>query len=164
LRFKVHGDGDVTADGSFTGGGADFAEMMAVDGDPADYEPGDVLVISSAKDRAVELSSKPYATNVVGIYSAKPGFVGTVHDPHETNPDEIPVAISGIVLCKVSAENGAIKRGDLLTTSSTPGYAMKAEPIKVGGVEFYPPGTIIGKALEELNQGTGVILVLVTLQ
>ena len=162
--FKVEGDGSVRADGGFHTPAADFAEMMAVNGDSADYEPGDVLVISSVKDRAVELSYGPYATNVIGIYSTKPGFVGTGHDPHETQPGEIPVAISGIVPCKVSAENGSIRRGDLLTTSNTPGHAMKADAIRLGEVEFYPPGTIVGKALEELSEGTSVISVLVALQ
>ena len=40
---------------------------------------------------------------------------------------------------------------------------MKADPVNVGGVEFYRPGTIIGKALESLDKGTGVIRVLITL-
>jgi len=54
--------------------------------------------------------------------------------------------------------------GDLLTTSSTPGYAMRASPVTIEGITFYLPGTILGKALEPLEEGTGVILVLVTLQ
>ena len=61
-------------------------------------------------------------------------------------------------------EDGTISPGDLLTTSSTPGHAMKAEPVTIEGVEIYAPGTILGKALEPLEEGTGVILVLVTLQ
>jgi hypothetical protein len=69
----------------------------------------------------------------------------------------IPVAITGIVPCKVSSENGAIRRGDLLATSSKPGYAMRA------GVNP-PQGTVLGKAMGELRDGTGVIQVLVTLQ
>jgi hypothetical protein len=63
-----------------------------------------------------------------------------------------------------SAENGAISPGDLLTTSATPGYAMKATPITVGGVTFYRPGTIVGKALQALDGGTGQIQALVALQ
>jgi hypothetical protein len=57
----------------------------------------------------------------------------------------------------VSAENGPVHRGDLLVTSSTPGHAMKAGPNP-------PQGTVLGKALGELTEGSGVILVLVTLQ
>ena len=60
--------------------------------------------------------------------------------------------------CKVSAENGAIRTGDLLVTSNTPGHAMKGtDPARM-------LGAIVGKALEPLEGGTGVILVLVTLQ
>jgi hypothetical protein len=68
----------------------------------------------------------------------------------------VPVALLGIVPTKVSAENGPIQRGDLLVTSTTPGHAMRADDP--------PPGTVLGKALEALESGTGVILVLVTLQ
>lgn len=41
---------------------------------------------------------------------------------------------------------------------------MKATPRVVGGVEIFAPGTIIGKALESLHSGTGVIEVFVTLR
>ena len=75
-----------------------------------------------------------------------------------------PLALVGIVPVKVSAENGAIQPGDLLTTSAIPGHAMKATPVDLGGVPIYRPGTIIGKALEPLGAGTGVIRALITLQ
>ena len=67
-----------------------------------------------------------------------------------------PVALSGTVLCKVDAGFGAIQVGDLLTTSVTPGHAMRSD-------EFHP-GTILGKALEPLEAGTGLIKVLVMLR
>jgi hypothetical protein len=56
----------------------------------------------------------------------------------------------------VTAENGTIAPGDLLVTSGTPGHAMRHDDP--------PPGTVVGKALEGLSQGTGVITMLVTLQ
>ena len=62
----------------------------------------------------------------------------------------------GVVPVKASAENGAIHPGDLLTTSSTPGHAMRAD--------HFVGGAIIGKALGTLEKGTGVIQMLVTLQ
>jgi len=65
---------------------------------------------------------------------------------------------------KVDASYGAVHPGDLLTASPNPGYAMKAQPIMIQGTSFYLPGTIIGKALGTLEQGTGVIPVLITLQ
>jgi hypothetical protein len=65
---------------------------------------------------------------------------------------------------KVDASYGPIRRGDLLTSSPTPGHAMKAQPVKIGGVEIYRPGTIIGKALEGLSEGRGLIEVFIVLQ
>jgi len=151
---------DRTGKGFFNGGtqnsGADFAEQMAVDGSDTKYEPGDVLVISNNADRMVELSSKAYSTAVIGVYSSDPAVLAGA--PDTDNPlSGIPVAIVGIVPCKVSAENGAIQRGDLLVTASKPGYAMRAG-------ENPPQGTVLGKALEPLEKGAGTILILVTLQ
>jgi len=151
---------DRTGKGYFNGGtqnsGADFAEQMAVAGEETDYEPGDVLVISASADRTVELSAEPFSTAVIGVYSTEPAVLAGA--PDTDDPLEgIPVAISGIVPCKVSAENGPIHRGDLLVTSSIPGHAMRAG-------EDPPQGTVLGKALGELKEGTGIIYVLVTLQ
>jgi hypothetical protein len=156
-QFRVTSDGSAYSDGGWKGA-ADFAELISTDGDSAAYEPGDVLVISVESDRAVVLSSDPYSPMVFGVYSEKPGFVGSPHVMEEQRKDEIPVAVVGIVSCKVSAENGAIHPGDLLVTSATPGHAMRADRDRA------LPGTILGKALESLDSGTGVIQVLVTLQ
>jgi hypothetical protein len=68
------------------------------------------------------------------------------------------MAMVGRVPTKVSAENGSIKVGDLLVSSSTMGYAMK------GTDRTQMLGAVIGKALGSLDSGTGVIEVLVTLQ
>ena len=70
--------------------------------------------------------------------------------------EEIPMAVVGIVPCKVTAENGPIRPGDLLVTSSIPGHAMRDADARAG--------TIVGKALGALGSGTGVIRILVTLQ
>ncbi|MGH9603489.1 MAG: hypothetical protein ACRD24_14005 [Terriglobales bacterium] len=71
---------------------------------------------------------------------------------------EVPLALVGVVPCKVTAENGSIKIGDLLVTSSAPGYAMK------GTDRTRMVGAVVGKALEPLREGKGVIQVLITLQ
>lgn len=155
VDFKVTKDGTAYADGGWKGA-ADFAELMTVDDTGTDYEPGDVLVISPSVDRSVTLSSSAYATSVIGVYSTRPGFVGSADVMAEARADEIPVAIMGIVPCKVSAENGPIHRGDLLTTAVTPGHAMRATEARIG--------TILGKALGDLEAGTGTIEVLLTLQ
>ncbi len=172
VEFKVEGDGDVFADGSYTGP-ADFSEMIEVSGGASRVEAGDVLVIDPQNPRAVGKAAEARSTLVAGIYSTRPGFIGSERDWDRPTGrddedigtytleemaaefDEIPVAVVGIVPCKVSAENGPVSPGDLLVTSGTPGHAMRDGNPRVG--------TVVGKALEPLNSGRGVIKVLVTL-
>ncbi|MCK6483664.1 MAG: hypothetical protein HUU22_14550 [Phycisphaerae bacterium] len=178
IKFRVWGDGDVTADGTYTSP-ADFAELIRVTGGIETVEPGDVLVIDVDNPRAVVKSTTARSTLVAGVHSTRPGVLGSEHDWDEVARDlgfvpdaagempaikpitlgrmigEAPVAVVGIVPCKVSAENGAIRPGDLLVTSTMPGHAMRDENPR--------PGTIVGKALGSQGEGTGVIRVLVTL-
>ncbi len=85
-------------------------------------------------------------------------MLATPHSIDASLDGEVPLAVVGIVPCKVTAQNGAIREGDLLVTSSTPGYAMK------GTDRGRMLGAVVGKALESLPKGSGVIQVLVTLQ
>jgi hypothetical protein len=117
-------------------------------------EPGDVLIIGS--DGKLARSAEANTNAVVGVYSTKPGFVGGAGDDIDST-DKIPLAIMGIVPVKVSAENGPINPGDLLVTSSIPGHAMRAG-------DNPRIGTVVGKALEGLESGTGIIQMLVVLQ
>lgn len=154
--FRVEENGEVFADGSFTGGGADFAEM--VQPGESDLEPGDVLVIGP--DGQMIRSTEVQQATVVGVYSTDPGFVAGKKLNESGNPLEpgqIPLAVVGRVPVKASAENGSIQPGDLLVTSDTPGHAMKANVDP-------SVGTVIGKALETLEEGTDVIQMLVMLQ
>lgn len=157
--FRVDGNGHVYANGGFQPNGADFAESMAVAGSSNKYAPGDLLVIDPTGNRRLAIAQEAYSTLVAGIYSTKPGMLGSTHkiDEQSATP-EVPLAVVGIVPCKVSTENGAIQAGDLLVTSSTPGHAMK------GTDRSRMLGAVVGKALEPLQEGTGVIQVLVTLQ
>ncbi len=150
----------IAANGAYVAG-SDFAESLPVVGDPAGYEPGDVLVISLDRPGGVEKCSQPYDGLVVGVYSTRPGFLGADKGgATEVAADEVPVAVLGIVPVKVTDENGPIRPGDLLTTSSTAGYAMRCS-----GMELCF-GRTLGKALEGLPAGqhTGVIQVLVSLR
>jgi len=151
LKFRVGGKGDVwTRDGYYTIS-QDFAEMLpAVDG----LAPGDVLIIGP--DGKLTRSSEPFQTSVAGVYSTAPGLVAGMPETGPV-PGSIPLAMTGIAPVKVSAENGAIRPGDLLVTSATAGHAMKAGPNP-------PQGAVIGKALAQLTSGTGVIKMLATLQ
>ncbi len=114
--------------------------------------------------RTVEKANSPYDVRVAGVYSTRPAVLGADKDGEtRIDRDEIPVAVMGIVPTKVTNENGAIQPGDLLTTSSTSGHAMKAKPLMVNEVQIYPAGAVLGKALEALDEGSGVIKVLLTL-
>ena len=137
--------------------GGDFAESVDVTGVRTTYEPGDLMVADPDNPGKFLKSAEPYSTLVSGIYSTKPGELGR-RQTTEKSPDEVPMAVVGIVPAKVSAENGPIKTGDLLVTSSTLGYAMK------GTDRSRLIGAVVGKALGSLESGTGVIEVLVSLQ
>ncbi len=148
LRLRVDNAGNVTADGSITGGGADFAEMVPVR-EPG-LEPGDVVAL--AADGRLVRTTEAEQGSVVGVVSTEPGFLG---DLFEDVPaaDKVPLAVVGIVPVKVTAAAGPIRPGDMLTPSQIPGTAMRARNPKLG--------TILGKAMEPLGSGEGVILALI---
>lgn len=154
--FSVLNTGEVRSKVGFAAPTHGFAENMPVEGAQTAYEPGDVLVASAAGKGAAALSSIAYSRAVIGVYAASPAVVGGQPVPKDQPGNGVPVTILGMVLCKVSAENGPIRPGDLLVTSATPGHAMRADQA--------PPGTVLGKALESLDSGAGQILVLVALQ
>lgn len=137
--------------------GGDYAESVGVTGARKEYEPGDVMVVDPAHPGNFVKSSQPYSTLVAGIYSTKPGVIGN-RSPATSTAPEIPMAMIGIVPAKVSAENGPVNPGDLLVTSSTVGYVMK------GTDRSRMTGAIVGKALDTLDSGRGIIEVVVTLQ
>lgn len=158
--FRVDNVGSVFALNGYFTTGVDFAESVKVVGQRTEYEPGDVLAISGRANRRFELANKPYSTSVAGVYSTKPGITASPHPVMglEQLGKEVPLAVVGIVPTKASTENGPIMAGDLLVTSSIPGYVMK------GTDRELMLGAVIGKALEPLSSGLGKIQVLVTLQ
>lgn len=140
-------EGYVQANGGVYGSGPDLAELIpSLD----NAQPGDVVVIGNGEN--VRKSSKPFDTKVAGIISTKPGMV-----LNGANGNGVELALSGRVPVKVTNENGNIKPGDLLTTSSKKGYAMKCENRK----ECY--GAIVGKAMGSLDKKEGQIIALVML-
>jgi hypothetical protein len=119
-------------------------------------EPG--AVMSFAQHGVLTLSNVPYDKKVAGVISGagkyKPGIV---LDRQQGRGKRVPIALVGKVLCKVDAQYGAVEIGDLLTTSPTPGYGMKADdPIKAFGA-------VIGKALAPLLSGQDLIPIVVAL-
>jgi hypothetical protein len=150
-QMRLDGSGNLFVRGAVNPGGADFAEMLPSE---AGLEPGDVLTIG--KDGVLVRSSEPYQSSVAGVYSTRPGMVGGAADGEDL-AGKVPLAVVGVVPVKASAENGAIRPGDRLAASATPGHAMRA------GAEA-AVGTVIGKALSALDAGTGMVRMLAVLQ
>jgi hypothetical protein len=161
---RIDGTGRGFFNNGTQSGGADYAESLpAVDA--ASLKPGDVLAIDPASGFAVGKSRAAASPLVVGVYSTKPAVLAVGrHGVTDSLAGEVPVAMVGIVPTKVTAANGPIRAGDLLTASSLAGYAMKARPLVVHGMRIYPTGAILGKALQPLKSGKGVIQVLLMLR
>jgi len=149
----------------------------------ADTEPGDVVVADPSGKISVIKSSKTYQSSVLGIVSTEPMLtMGTDLIIDRSTGDALPdakpatrLALAGRVPVKVTNENGTIIPGDMLTSSSTPGYAMKWSLLDVTMAKDFEEmksivaendrrrNAIIGKALESHNGGKGKIMVLITL-
>jgi hypothetical protein len=137
---------------------SDCAEEFDVeDSSPGEPLPGSVMVIGD--EGSVRLSTSAYDKRVAGIISGAGTFKpGIILDRQNSDSSRPAVALMGKVFCKVDTTNGPIEVGDLLTTSSTLGHAMKAaDPFKAFGA-------VLGKALRPLKEGQGLIPVLVALQ
>jgi hypothetical protein len=135
---------------------ADCAEEFDVL-DLQDIEPGTVMVIEN--EGKLRQSTVAYDKRVAGVISGAGNYKpGIVLDKRHTDFNRQSISLMGKVYCKVDADISPIEVGDLLTTSSTPGHAMKAvDPLKAFGA-------VIGKALRPLRKGTGLIPLLIALQ
>jgi hypothetical protein len=125
-----------------------------------EIEAGMVVSIDTENQGELTLSTEAYDRKAVGIISGagdlKPGmYLGKSGD---TATAGHPIALSGRVYCWTDATLAPVEVGDLLTTSNTPGHAMKA--IDFGRAQ----GSIVGKAMSPLAEGKGLVLVFVTLQ
>jgi hypothetical protein len=108
----------------------------------------------------LKLSDKAYDRCVAGIISGAGGInPGMIMGQSGSLADgEFPVALTGRVYCWADASSGPIRPGDLLTSSDLPGHAMKV-------VDYTrAQGAVIGKAMSALDEGQGLVLVLVSLQ
>jgi len=146
-------------------GGADLAEHLNVtDTKPTDefkIAPGMVVSIDPSGNRQFKLSDEPYDRKRVGIISGGNGVKSGLVLRQEGNPEadgDQPVALTGQVWCYADASFGAIEPGDLLTTSSTPGHAMKVTDFD--RARF----AVLGQALTGLKEGRGWVQVLVEKQ
>ncbi len=149
-------EGDVEVTGDIRLKNADCAEDFDIIG-LEKVEPGTVMVIDC--EGALKQSDRPYDKRVAGVISGAGNYkAGIVLDKQESSKNRMPIALMGKVYCKVDASYGAIEVGDLLTTSPTSGHAMRTDdPMKAFGA-------VIGKALQPLEEGQGLIPILIALQ
>jgi hypothetical protein len=153
-KLHVIGDVKVTGDIQFINA-ADCAEDFDI-ADAQVFEPGTVMV--PGKGGALQQSQNAYDKRVVGVVSGAGEYrPGLVLDK-QPRPERQPIALLGKVYCKVDAEYAAIEVGDLLTTSPTPGHAMRASDPTAAF------GAVIGKAMEPCHRDRGLIAILVALQ
>ncbi|HXQ68919.1 MAG TPA: hypothetical protein VN844_00405 [Pyrinomonadaceae bacterium] len=159
---KLHVTGNVKVSGNIDVGGninAKYQDMAEWVESSQELAPATVVVLDSAKSNQVIASTQSYDSRVAGVISVQPGIA-----LGEAGEGRVLVATTGRVKVKVDAGNGPINIGDLLVTSDKEGVAMKSVPVEIGGVRIHRPGTLIGKALEPLERGSGEILVLLSLQ
>lgn len=137
-------------------GGSDLAEPFPVSDLLIE---GSVVVIDENNPGHLILSNEPYDKKVAGIVSGACGIQPGLTLKQEGLMDGTQnIALSGRVYVLATTENGVIKPGDRLTTSSTKGYAMKAIDATLCD------GAVIGKAMSALENEKGMVLVLVNLQ
>jgi len=149
-------EGDVEVTGDIRLANADCAEEFDIAAAES-IEPGTVMVLG--EEGILNESQKAYDKRVAGVISGAGDFKpGIVLDKQHSQLDRKPLALLGKVCCKVDASYASIEVGDLLTTSPTPGHAMKADD------PFKAFGSVIGKALRPLASGQGLIPILIALQ
>jgi hypothetical protein len=153
LDGHVRVTGNLIVVGDIQLAGADLAENFEVDGH---VEPGTVMVLDGI-DR-IRVATGAYDHRVVGVISGAGDYrPAVVLDHREQHVGQRPLALVGKVYCKVDASYAPVELGDLLTTSMTPGHAMKAtDP----GRAF---GAVLGKAMATLDHGVGLVPIFVTL-
>jgi hypothetical protein len=152
-NFTAAGDGSVKT--LTITGGADIAEPFDVG--YAELEPGTVLVIDDTCPGRLKESSDASDCRVAGVISGAGGIQpGISLSQAGVNAGGRQVALAGRVYVKADATAAPIRPGDLLTTSATPGHAMRA------GRDSH--GAVLGKAMSSLDEGRGLVLVLVSLQ
>ncbi len=145
-RVNLKGDGKTQ---EFPGG---IVELFEVD-DAEFVTPGDLLVASENGNSVLSRSKKGYNPAVIGIVSGNP-YLAVNNSGKEEKI--YPVALSGKVLCRIDARNNPVKPGDLIVASDTPGCGMKG---KIDS--FNKVGTVIGKALDSLDEGIGLVPVFI---
>ena len=165
--LTLYANGDVEVDNTLSaavveirGAGNDLAESFKVNNPVDQVKSGMIVSIDPANPGEMTLSNSEYDSKVAGVINGAGGLHAGVHlgDVKKASDGYRQVALTGRVYVKANALNGAIKPGDMLTTSKVPGQAMKVtDHVKA-------QGSVIGKAMTPINPDTGLVLVLVSLQ
>jgi len=140
-------------------GGSDLAEPFPMAAEAQAIPAGAVVVIDNQHPGQLKISDRPYDARVAGVVSGAQG----IHPGIQMQQQGLleggkNVALTGRVYVQADTSNGVIEPGDLLTTSANPGDAMKVTD------HARAQGAVLGKAMTGLNEGKGMVLVLVTLQ
>jgi hypothetical protein len=154
----IHTNGYVSVPVLQITGGSDLAEPFNVSSKYGAVDHGMVVTINADLPGQLQVATDAYDRKVAGVISGandlSPGMVmkseGDVHADGSHN-----VALTGRVWAWCDANYGAIEPGDRLTTSCTPGHAMKVTDNERA------IGAAIGKAMTPLTEGRGLVLVLV---
>ncbi len=158
--YNGTGVGRVITDVLEIQGGGDLSENFDIKKTTDPIVPGMIVCIDENHAGRLQISSEAYDRKVAGIVSG----AGGVHpgmlmgQTGSIANGQHPIALSGRVYCLVDTKNGSVRPGDLLTTSDTPGHAMKVSD------HSRAQGAVLGKAMSGLEDGKGMVLVLVTLQ
>jgi len=138
--------------------GSDLAEYFDILGE-GEVKAGMLAAIDPVEMGKLTLTSQAYDSKVAGIVSGANGLAtGMFMGQQNSIADGAhPIALTGRAFVYTTEENGEIKPGDLLTSSSTPGYAMRVKKRKKAA------GAIIGKAMSGRDEN-GFVLVLINLQ
>lgn len=160
LDADYNGDGRIITQELQITGGSDLSEQFDIEGAKDVVKPGMLVSIDPKRPGKLLISKAAYDNKVAGIISGAGGVKpGMMMGQKGSAADGVyPVALTGRVYCWADASTGAIQPGDLLTTSSVPGHAMKVSEHSRAW------GAIIGKAMTPLEKGKGLVLVLVSLQ
>jgi len=150
--FRIRADGSTFSDNAYSAAGADYAEWFY---STDNLEKGEVVCIDVTRNNAVTRCTSDADSNVMGIVSTNPAFIGNTIGGADgiIPPGYALIGLIGQVPAKVKIENNeAIRPGDSLTAGTIPGYARRARAGE----------STVGVALEGLESGEGVINVLIS--
>jgi hypothetical protein len=154
---KLSNSGDWSVATLTIRGGADLAEPFDIS--TGEVAKGSVMVIDPDHPGRLKVSAQAYDRRVAGVVSGAGGINPGISLHHEGVLDGSEnIALSGRVYAWADTDTGEIRAGDLLTTSATPGHAMRVTDAARA------QGAILGKAMTGLKHGRGLVLVLVTLE